>query len=70
MEQQQKQKIVKWAKRVVGLSAFILWGFAIYHISQLDTTFKEQAPYCMGTTMLIFMLLSGVFKALEYFEKH
>jgi len=30
--------------------------------------FAELAPYCMGSTMLIFGVLTGIFKGLEYWE--
>ncbi|SFV65645.1 hypothetical protein MNB_SV-3-298 [hydrothermal vent metagenome] len=43
--------------------------YIIYKISQSPAPFKEQAPYCMVSTMIIFGLLSMGFKGLEYWEK-
>jgi len=56
-------------KRFIGILAIALWGFAIFSISQSPAPFAEQAPYCMGSTMLIFGLLSMAFKGLEYWGK-
>jgi hypothetical protein len=30
--------------------------------------FNELVPYCMGSTMLIFGILTALFKGLEYWE--
>jgi len=70
MKKEQKTNLIKYSKIMTTIIAVGLWGYAIYSISQKDTPFRDQAPYCMGTTMLIFMVLSGVYKALDYFEKH
>ncbi|SFV52046.1 hypothetical protein MNB_SV-8-1045 [hydrothermal vent metagenome] len=69
MENQQKQTIILWTKRVLGLLAILVWGYAIITISQSPAPFREQVPYCMGSTMLIFGLLTMVYKGLEYWEK-
>jgi len=69
MKQAQKKRIITWIKRFMGILAIALWGFAIFSISQSPAPFAEQAPYCMGSTMLIFGLLSMAFKGLEYWEK-
>ncbi len=66
MENQQKQTIILWTKRVLGLLAILVWGYAIITISKSPAPFREQVPYCMGSTMLIFGLLTMVYKGLEY----
>ena len=69
MENKQKQTIILWIKRILGFTAIGLWIYIIYTISKSPAPFMEQAPYCMVSTMMIFGLLSMVFKGLEYWEK-
>ena len=69
MKKDQKANLIKYSKIITAIIAVSLWIYAIYSISQRDTPFREQAPYCMGTTMLVFMILSGIYKALDYFDK-
>jgi peptidoglycan/LPS O-acetylase OafA/YrhL len=69
MKNEQKTLIIAWLKRFVGFFAIGLWGYAIFTISQSPAPFAEQAPYCMGSTMLIFGILTMVHKGLEYWEK-
>lgn len=59
---------VTWTKRILGLIAFLLWGVIIFTISQSPAPFMEQAPYCMGGTMLIFGLLTAAYKGLDYWS--
>jgi len=66
MENEQKQTIIIWLKRFVGFLAIGLWGYAIFTISSSPAPFAEQAPYCMGSTMLIFGILTGIYKGLDY----
>ena len=68
MKKIQKEIIIIWLKRVLGLMAVILWLYIIYTLSQSPVPFMEQAPYCMISTIIIFGLLSLVFKGIEYFE--
>jgi len=65
----QKKVFITWVKRVLGFTAITLWTYIIYTIAKSPTPFMEQVPYCMGSTMLIFGLLSMGFKGLEYWEK-
>ena len=65
-----KEKIVLWTKRLVGFLAIALWLSIIYEISQMSVPFMEQVPYCMGSSILIFGLLTAVHKGLDYwFQK-
>ena len=59
---------VTWTKRLVGIIAILLWGYIIFTISQSPAPFMEQAPYCMGSTMLIFGILTAVHKGLDYWS--
>jgi len=61
--------LTSWIKRILGIVTFLLWGYVIFSISRSSASFEEQVPYCMGSTMLIFGILTGVFKGLEYWEK-
>jgi len=60
--------LVTWTKRLLGLTAFLVWGYVIFTISQSPAPFIEQAPYCMGSTMLIFGLLTAVYKGLDHWS--
>ena len=66
MEQKMLVTLVTWTKRLLGLMAFLLWGYVIFTISQSTAPFIEQAPYCMAGTMLIFGILSMIYKGLDY----
>lgn len=57
---------VTWTKRLLGFIAFVVWGYIIFTLSQSSTPFIEQAPYCMGSTMLVFALLTTAYKGLDY----
>ncbi len=63
-----KEKITLWIKRLLGLMAIALWIFVIYEVSEMSAPFMEQAPYCIGSTMLIFGLLTAAYKALDYWS--
>lgn len=68
MEKETTLSLITWTKRLLGLIAFLLWGYIIVTISQSPAPFIEQAPYCMGSTMLIFGLLTAVYKGLDYWS--
>lgn len=68
MEKETTLSLITWTKRLLGLIAFILWGYVIVSISQSPAPFIEQAPYCMGSTMLIFGLLTAVYKGLDHWS--
>ena len=60
--------LVTWTKRLLGLIAFLVWGYIIFTISQSPAPFIEQAPYCMVSTMLIFGLLTAAYKGLDHWS--
>jgi hypothetical protein len=68
MKKEQKSNLIKYSKITITIAIITLWVYIIYSISQNDTPFSEQAPYCMGSTMVTFMILSGIYKALDYIE--
>jgi len=66
MNSTNKQNMVLWTKRLLGIVAIALWLPILYKISQMSEPFMVQAPYCMGSTMLIFGLLTIAYKGLDY----
>ena len=66
MKKQRQKTIILWTKRLFGLITFLLWGYVIFTISKSPAPFAEQAPYCMASTMLIFGVLTAVYKGLDY----
>ncbi len=60
--------LITWTKRLLGLIAILLWMYVIFTISQSPGPFVEQVPYCMGSTMLIFGILTAVHKGLDYWS--
>lgn len=68
MEKETSRSLIIWTKRALGLIAFLLWGYVIVTISQSPAPFIEQAPYCMGSTMLIFGILTAVYKGLDHWN--
>lgn len=59
---------VTWTKRALGVIAFLLWVSVIFSIATSSAPFIEQAPYCMGSTMLIFGVLTAAYKGLDYWH--
>ena len=70
MEIQQQRNLIIWIKRIAAVSTIGVWIYVMYNFLKDPAPFAELAPYCMGSTMLIFGVLTGVFKGLEYWEKH
>ncbi len=69
MNKEEQKTLIIWLKRLLGFTAITLWMYIIYTISQSPAPFREQVPYCMGSTMMIFGVLSMSFKGLEYWER-
>ena len=70
MKKETSLLLIRWTKRLLGFIAFLVWGYIIFTISQSPTPFIEQAPYCMGSTMLIFALLTALYKGLDHWSLH
>ena len=66
MKKETSLLLITWTKRLLGFIAFLVWGYIIFTISQSPAPFIEQAPYCMGSTMLIFGLLTAAYKGLDH----
>ena len=63
-----KKEIILWMKRALAFFATLAWMVVIFNISQMSGPFMEQAPYCMGSTMLIFGVLTALYKGLDYWS--
>ncbi|HEO98422.1 MAG: hypothetical protein JW682_00395 [Campylobacterales bacterium] len=68
MEKDRQIKLILWAKRGLGATAFLVWIFILYTIMQGAAPFSEQVPYCMAGTMLTFGILTALFKGLDYWQ--
>jgi len=68
MQKETVMTLMAWTKRALGLIAFLLWGYVIFTISNSPAPFMEQVPYCMVSTMLIFGVLTGVYKGLDHWS--
>lgn len=68
MEKEQQRTIILWLKRIAAVITILVWTYVMYIFLKDPGPFAELAPYCMGSTMLIFGVLTGIFKGLEYWE--
>ena len=69
MEKEQKLTIIVWLKRMAAVITIAVWAYVMYIYLKDPAPFAELAPYCMVSTMLIFGVLTGIFKGLEYWEQ-
>ena len=69
MDKEQQLAIILWLKRVAAVITIAVWGYVMVIFLKDPAPFAELAPYCMGSTMLIFGVLTGIFKGLEYWEE-
>ncbi len=63
----QKSRIML-LKRLSAAVAIIVWIVMIVNIFRSGMSFREEAPYCMAGTMLIFGILTGLYKWFERLE--
>ena len=68
MKDAQRLKTIQWLKRIAAVLTIGVWLYVMTIFLKDPAPFSELAPYCMGSTMLIFGVLTGVFKGLEYWE--
>lgn len=66
MNKTDKKEFILWIKRLLGFLAIALWLFIIFEVSQMPVPFMEQAPYCVGGTMMVFGILTVLHKGLDY----
>ncbi len=68
MEKEQKLTLIAWLKRISAALTVIVWLYVLIIFINDPAPFSQLVPYCMGSTMLIFGILTGIFKGLEYWE--
>ena len=51
--------------RIVYIVSFLMWAFALFHISSIPGGFTTQAPICMLSTMAIFGVATLAIKRLD-----
>jgi peptidoglycan/LPS O-acetylase OafA/YrhL len=69
MKKEQQRNLIIWIKRIAAVATVVVWAYTMYIFLKDPAPFAELAPYCMGSTMLIFGILTGIFKGLEYWEQ-
>jgi peptidoglycan/LPS O-acetylase OafA/YrhL len=69
MEQRTQYNLIKWFKRIAASATIVVWLYVMIIFIKNPAPFSELVPYCMGSTMLIFGVLTGIFKGLEYWEE-
>jgi len=70
MEKEQQLTMIIWLKRIVAVATIIIWLYVMVTFLKDPAPFADLVPYCMGSAMLIFGVLTGIFKGLEYWEKN
>ncbi len=68
MNTQQQRQLIQWLKRISAVVTLSIWLYVITMFLNDPAPFAELVPYCMGSTMLIFGILTGIYKGLEYWE--
>jgi hypothetical protein len=68
MESTQILIMIKWLKRIFAVITIGVWFYMMMIFIKDPAPFNELVPYCMGSTMLIFGILTALFKGLEYWE--
>jgi len=66
MKKETKIQITNIAKPLLAMSTLMVWMWVIATIASSPVPLIEQAPYCMGSTMIIFAILTALYKGLEF----
>jgi len=82
MQKEQQLRMIIWLKRIAAALTIFIWLYAMVTFlkdpapfadlvpyCKDPAPFADLVPYCMGSTMLIFGVLTMVYKGLEYWEK-
>ena len=64
----ERSTLYRWAKRLAAILAVGIWFALILSIFQGGGGMKEQAPQCLFTTMIVFAILTAVYKGIEALE--
>ena len=68
-KQTESKKHYMWLKRVIAIAMTLLWFALIVTIFRSGGTFADQAPKCIFTTMIVFGILTAVYKGIEQLER-
>ena len=58
-----------WLKRGVAIAAVGIWLALIVRIFQSGGGMSAQAPKCIFTTMIVFGILTAIYKGIEEIER-
>jgi hypothetical protein len=58
-----------WMKRGVAAVAIGIWIVLMFRIFTGGGTMADQAPQCIFTTMIVFGVLTALYKGMELWEK-
>ena len=70
MKQATLKRVLFWLKRFLGFAAVVLSVGTILVLLDSPAPFIGESPYAAGSSILIFLLLSISYKAVEYWEKN
>lgn len=68
-ESNNKKSLYLWLKRGVSAVAVVVWFALMITIFRSGGPFSEQAPQCIFTTMIVFGILTAVYKGIEQLER-
>jgi hypothetical protein len=68
-EKKGKTRRYLWIKRGVAVVAIGIWFLLMFNIFTSGETMADQAPKCIFTTMIVFGILTAVYKGLELLER-
>jgi len=58
-----------WLKRLTVIAAVGIWLLLLLSIFRSGGGFSAQAPKCIFTTMIVFGILTAIYKGIEHLEK-
>jgi len=67
-EKREKTDTYRWIKRGVALLMVGIWIVLMITIFRSGGTFADQAPKCIFTTMIVFGILTAIYKGIEHLE--
>jgi len=69
MKKEQLETTIFWLKRFFAVTTIVVWLIVLIGFLKNPAPFSQLVPYCMGSTMLIFGVLTSIYKGLEYWEE-
>ncbi len=68
-EKESGMKKYLWAKRLTASAAVGIWLALMLSIFRSGGGFSAQAPKCIFTTMIVFGILTAIYKGIEQLER-